>query len=114
MTPIVYFDLAGPDAKALAAFYSEVFGWQTNNFGQLTVEAKTPLMGGFRDDPAETMIYLGVPDVTAALEKVVAHGGRVHAPRYEVPGVVVLGLFYDVAGNRVGLVEMDGDTARIP
>jgi hypothetical protein len=27
---------------------------------------------------------------------------------------VVLGLFNDPAGNRLGLVEMDGDTPKIP
>ena len=45
---------------------------------------------------------------------VVAHGGQIVAPRFEVPGVVILGLFTDPAGNRMGLVEMDGDRAKIP
>jgi predicted enzyme related to lactoylglutathione lyase len=60
------------------------------------------------------MVYVGVPDVTAALEQIVAAGGKVHAPRFEVPGTVVLGLFNDPAGNAMGLVEMDGDKPKIP
>jgi predicted enzyme related to lactoylglutathione lyase len=67
-----------------------------------------------RTDPAERMIYLGVSGVTATLAEVVAHGGKVVAPRFEVKGVVVLGLFTDPAGNRMGVVEMRGDEPAIP
>ncbi len=41
-------------------------------------------------------------------------GGTVDVPRFEVPGVIVLGLFRDPAGNPMGLVEMDGDSPRVP
>jgi predicted enzyme related to lactoylglutathione lyase len=60
------------------------------------------------------MIYLGVADINATLEKIAAHGGAAASPRMEVPGVVVLAIFTDPAGNRMGLVEMDGDRRRIP
>ncbi len=114
-TPIVFFDIAGPDLSTLIPFYRAVFGWDANERGGLSVPVNgPPLMGTFRPDPAETMLYLGVPDITAALAKVVEHGGKVAAPRFEVPGVVVLGMFHDPAGNRLGLVEMDGAKARIP
>lgn len=114
-TPIVFFDIAGADPGALMTFYREVFGWDADARGGVSVPiGGPPLMGTFRGDIAEKVIYLGVPDVTAALDTVVAHGGSVAAPRFEVPGVVVLGLFLDPAGNRMGLVEMDGDRARVP
>ena len=114
-TPIVFFDIAGPDVPALTTFYKAVFGWEADERGGLSVPiGGPPLKGTFRPDAAERVLYLGVPDITAALEQVVAHGGSIHAPRFEVPGVVVLGLFHDPAGNRMGLVEMDGGTARIP
>lgn len=111
--PIVFFDIAGPDLASQRDFYREVFGWESGPGGNLTVAAQ-PLPGLLRTDPAERMIYLGVPDVTASLAAVVAHGGAVVAPRFEVPGVVVLGLFNDPAGNRMGVVEMDGDVAKVP
>ena len=113
-TPIVFFDIAGPDAAAQAGFYKGVFGWEVGAGGELTVDVQRPLMGLLRADPAEKVIYLGVTDISAALQAVVAHGGEVVAPRFEVPGRVVLGLFTDPAGNRMGLVEMDGDSAKIP
>ena len=63
---------------------------------------------------AERLIYIGVPDINAALAKITANGGAVVFPRTEVPGIVVLALFRDPAGNRMGLVEMDGDKPRVP
>ena len=112
--PIVFFDIAGPDLAAQRDFYAKVFDWTSTPDGRVTVPVVAPLMGTFRADPAEKMLYLGVADVTASLAKVVEHGGAVEAPRFEVPGVVVLGLFRDPAGNRMGLVELDGDQPRIP
>jgi predicted enzyme related to lactoylglutathione lyase len=114
--PIVFFDIAGPDAAAQRNFYTQVFGWEVDATGGVRTDiAGPPLSGLLRTDPAEKVIYIGVPDVSATLEKVVANGGKIHAPRFEVPGVVILGLFNDPAGNRMGLVEMGADgKAKIP
>lgn len=113
--PIVFFDIAGPDLASQRKFFADVFGWESAPTGHLTVPViSTSLKGFLRTDPADCMIYFGVPDVTATLAKIVEAGGSVQAPRFEVKGVVVLGLFSDPAGNHLGLVEMDGDQPRIP
>jgi len=114
--PIVFFDIAGPDAAAQSAFYNAVFGWEIGPGAMLNVPVThTPgLPGVLRADPAEKMIYLGVEDVTATLAAVTAHGGAVVAPRFEVKGVVILGLFTDPAGNRMGLVEIRDGAPVIP
>jgi len=112
--PIVFFDIAGPDDAALKRFYSSNFGWEFDQAGQFDVPVATPIKGAIRKDPIEKRIYLGVPDVTAALSLIEQSGGTVDVPRFEVPGVVVLGLFRDPAGNPMGLVEMDGDSPRVP
>ena len=112
--PIVFFDIAGPDDAALESFYSSVFGWELDQAGQFGVPVTTPIKGAIRKDPAEQRIYLGVPDVTATLSLIEQSGGTVDEPRFEVSGVVVLGLFRDPAGNPMGLVEMDEDSPRIP
>ena len=49
-----------------------------------------------------------------ALAQIKASGGSVDVPRFEVPGVVVLGLFKDPAGNEMGLVEIKDGTAKVP
>jgi hypothetical protein len=114
--PIVFFDIAGPDSAAQGAFYRAVFSWEIGPGGSLSVPvAHTPgLPGTLRADPAEKMLYLGVEDVTAALAAVVAHGGAVVAPRFEVKGVVILGIFTDPAGNRMGLVEIRNGAPVVP
>lgn len=112
--PIVFIDIAGPDAAAQRAFYSRAFDWEIEPDGHFRVPAVSPMPGVLRTDPAEAVIYLGVPDIEATLELVEANGGTVIARRFEVPGVVVLGLFADPAGNRLGLVEMAGDRRVVP
>ena len=108
--PIVFFDIAGPDAAKQQAFYRNVFGWEADPTGGVKVQiAGPPLSGLLRTDPADKVIYLGVKDVTATLGEIVKHGGKIHAPRFEVKGVVILGLFLDPAGNFMGLVEMGDD-----
>jgi predicted enzyme related to lactoylglutathione lyase len=112
--PIVFFDIAGPDAVAQQTFYRNVLDWTPNAGGMVSVQVSAPLMGSLRTDPANKIIYFGVPDINAAMHKVAANGGKVVAPRFEVKGVVVLGLFTDPAGNGLGFVELDGDKPRIP
>jgi predicted enzyme related to lactoylglutathione lyase len=109
--PIVFFDIAGPDMAKLSAFYSGVFGWNVDATGGIK---NAGLDGTLRQDPAAKIIYLGVPDVTAALNQVVAAGGAIVVPRFAVPGVAVIGLFKDPAGNGMGLVEMKDGKPVIP
>ena len=112
--PIVFFDIAGPDLARQAAFYRTVFDWDVAPDGRFTAPSVAPLPGTLRADPADKVIYLGVDDVSATLARIVANGGKVVTPRFEVKGVVVLGLFTDPAGNRLGLVEMAGGKPKVP
>ncbi|NKB35521.1 MAG: hypothetical protein GKR91_20665 [Pseudomonadales bacterium] len=119
-TPIVFIDIAGPEDSSLKEFYAEVFDWEIGPGGNFTTTVASPsdsppsLMGTIRTDPTEKVFYLGVEDISAKLEEVVGKGGEIDQPRFEVPGVVILGLFRDPAGNRVGLVEMENGMAKVP
>ena len=114
--PIVFFDIAGPDSAAQAKFYAAVFDWKVGPGGALAVpiQAGGTLNGTLRTDQAEKVLYLGVDDINATLAKVTANGGKVAAPRFAVPGVVILALFFDPAGNRMGLVEMKDGKPIVP
>jgi predicted enzyme related to lactoylglutathione lyase len=113
--PIVFFDIAGPDLAVQRKFYAEVFGWESAPTGHVSASVPPGKLPGFlRTDPAAVLLYFGVPDVTATLTQIVACDGAITALRFEVKGVVVLGLFTDPSGNQLGLVEMDGDKPRIP
>ena len=106
-------DIAGPDGASLRSFYSDVFGWEAATT-QFTVPVAAPFKATIREDPAEKRFYLGVDDVTGKLAEIQAHGGSIDAARFEVPRVVVLGLFRDPAGNPMGLVEMENGEPRVP
>ena len=113
--PIVFFDIAGPDLPKQKAFYDAVLGIKTDGMGRF----ETPAIGAaipalLRTDPQETVVYFGVDDINATMAKVTANGGKIHAPRFTVPGVVILGLFTDPAGNRVGLVERKNGNPIVP
>lgn len=114
--PIVFFDIAGPDLASQRAFYDAVFGIKADPTGQFQVPVIGTGMPGLlrTEQTKESMIYFGVDDINATLEKVVANGGTVFSPRAAVPGVVVLSLIVDPAGNRVGLVEMEDGRPVVP
>ncbi len=113
-SPIVFFDIAGQNDDDLKAFYNNVFDWSLDANGQTSVPVMAPIDGAIRKDPNEKRLYLGVEDIDATLTQIEQSGGSIDVPRFEVPGVVVLGLFRDPAGNPMGLVEMDGDRPRVP
>jgi predicted enzyme related to lactoylglutathione lyase len=117
--PVVFFDIVGAELPKQAQFYREVFGWQIGAGGDFSAPVAAPLRGNLRvedpkENPIERVIYLGVPDINATLATIAAHGGKTVLPRLEVPGVAILALFTDPAGNRMGLVEMDGGKAKVP
>ena len=111
--PIVFVDIAGPDSGPLQTFYSTVFGWDAGA-PQFSIPVVTPLTAAIREDPAEKRLYIGVDDVTSTLSEIESAGGSIDAPRFEVSGIVVLGLFRDPAGNPMGLVEMQDGDVKIP
>jgi uncharacterized protein len=100
--PIVFFDIAGPDAAKLKDFYAGNFGWDIDAANMI----KTPqLEGTLRQDPAEKILYIGVPNLDDAIKKVTASGGEIVTPKIPIPtGTFVV--FKDPAGNRMGLVEL--------
>jgi predicted enzyme related to lactoylglutathione lyase len=112
--PVVFFDVAGPDRAVLSRFYSNLFAWNIGADGTFTTGAPAPLPAALRQDPAATVVYIGVDDVTATLKRVTADGGSIVFPRLEVPGRVVIGMFKDPAGNNIGLVELKDGKPRIP
>lgn len=111
---IVHWELMGPDGDKLAAFYSNLFGWELQSYPGMddynVVDAEHSGVGGAIGSGNENMpsyqtIYIQVSSVDEHLGKAEANGGAIVAPRTVVPGTVAFGLFSDPAGNLVGVVE---------
>lgn len=103
--PIVYFDIAGPEAQALKSFYSTVFAWEIDGSATIAASSTGGIKGGVRQDPPEKILYLGVTSIDETLKQIKEAGGKTIVPRTAVPGVVTFALFSDPAGNRMGLAE---------
>ena len=99
--PIVFFDIAGPDAAKLKDFYAGNFGWDIASSNAI----QTPqLPGTLRQDPPEKILDIGVTDLDAAMANIKASGGTIETPKLPTPTGEQFVLFKDPAGNRMGLV----------
>ena len=93
-------ELMTTDAVAAMKFYNDVFGWQPSEALDMGPMGKYHMfnrphgmIGGMMNKPPEMahvpphwQIYLRVPDITAAAERVKANGGQILNGPMEVPG----------------------------
>ncbi|MBT8214404.1 MAG: VOC family protein [Acidimicrobiia bacterium] len=114
--PIVHWELMGPDGDAMAGFYKDVFGWESEGVPGFDQYYMVPgdhagiggaVGKGSAEMPAYLTMYIEVPSIDDHLAKIEAAGGATMVPRTVVPDTVVFGMFSDPAGNIVGLVEAD-------
>ena len=123
--PIVHFEIIGDDPAKLRSYYSGLFGWTFDTDSPVApaisdegdygfVSAPTTAdgrdigipagVGGGDGFDAHTIVYVGVPNVEAALLAAESLGGtRVLGPQQNPSGKLVVGQFRDPAGNLVGL-----------
>jgi predicted enzyme related to lactoylglutathione lyase len=86
---LVWNELASNDLDGSTAFYCQLFGWSIAQFPgseqvYLGIRNGEANNGGIRevtppDVPPHWLVYLGVDDLAAAMERVAALGGAVHA-----------------------------------
>ena len=126
MNPVVHFEMPAEDTNRMANFYTKVFGWKTQFFGEEmgnyvtiatteTDENGRPtkagvINGGFypkRDDmPAQsTSVVIGVENINESIKKIKASGGDVLGEPVEIPGVGYYVSFVDTEGNRVSILQ---------
>ena len=123
--PVVHFEMPYDDAKRVAKFYQDAFGWQMQQFGedmgnyviaQTTETANgrptTPgaINGGFfqktPDWPAQyPSVVIAVENIEAAMKDVGKAGGKVLGKPMDIPGVGRYVSFTDTEGNRVSLLQ---------
>ena len=117
--PVIHFEIVGKDGKALQDYYSELFGWEIDadnpmSYGMVAREGNLSpegigIGGGISAGPegydGHVTVYIGVPDVEAALTKAESLGGkRIMGPE-KIMDMVELGQFTDPEGNMIGVVR---------
>ncbi len=114
----VHFDIPVDDGDRAVRFYSQAFGWDLQRWGGMDYWPMAPADGpgiggalGMRSDEAPgVVLYLGVDDIDAALERVEAAGGRRLGDKAAIPTVGWTAQFQDTEGNRMGLFQSDEGT----
>jgi len=119
---IVHFEIPADDVEKLRRFYSELFGWKIEktpgpveyyNIETVPVDEKgMPIRlgvnGGMmkRQNPEHKPVnYILVESVDEYIKKIEALGGKVIAPKMEVPGICWWALALDPEGNQFAIMQ---------
>ena len=109
----IWYELLTKDAKAAKTFYDAVVGWNIDaepapgGMDYRMINAPDSAAGGvmqLNDDMLANgakpvwLGYIGVDDVDASVAKVVAAGGKVHLPAFDIPDVGRLAMVADPQG----------------
>jgi predicted enzyme related to lactoylglutathione lyase len=118
--PVLHFEIVGKDGERLQRYFGELFGWEidaSNPMSYGIVDREKNLSaegvgigGGVAGSPTDdyaghVTVYVGVPDVEAALVKAQELGGtRMMGPDKVMEGVEI-GLFADPEGHTIGVIK---------
>ena len=109
---VCYIEMPAVDINQSASFYQEIFGWQIRTRGDGSVAfddavgqvSGTWVIGRPPSPQPGLLIYIMVDSVTAAVEAVIAHGGKIVQPvGMDAPEITAR--FSDPAGNVLGLYQ---------
>jgi predicted enzyme related to lactoylglutathione lyase len=109
--PVVHWEIAGKDGKALLEYYATLFDWKVDsnnqwNYGMVETGGEGGINGGIMQSPHGTpfvTLYVQVDDVQAYLDKATGLGGTVVMSPTDMEGVGKIACFTDPDGNVVGL-----------
>ena len=126
MNRVVHFEIHVDDIERAKKFYSEVFGWEFEDysdyvgspyFGVVTGTEGLGINGGMvlrkGSRAAGTPVIsafvatVGVENYDAIEAKILANGGTVALPKYALPGMAWQGYYMDTEGNIFGIHEPD-------
>jgi predicted enzyme related to lactoylglutathione lyase len=116
MSRVVHFELPSTDLSASRKFYETVFGWKLTKWVGpmeywlvMTGDPATPGidggLGGAANELKGTVNTVEVVDLDETIQKVVANGGQVIAPKDEIPGVGWLAYVREPGGAVLGIIQ---------
>jgi predicted enzyme related to lactoylglutathione lyase len=113
----VHFEIAAGDVDRLKSFYSTVFGWTYEKWGDgehaywLIKTGQGPgIDGGFmrrREPGGLTVNTIDVASVDESVKTAVANGAALAVPEIPIPGVGWLAYCKDPEGTLFGMMQMD-------
>ena len=109
--PVLQWQLVAADPDRLATFYGRLFGWTITNRNALGYRQVTTggLSGGMWPAPAGApsfvQLFVGVPDVAAALAQAQELGATVIVPVTTLPDGDVMAVLADPCGVTFGVMK---------
>jgi len=111
--PVTWFEIIGPDARAIQKFYRDTFGWtmtpptgeEMGYYSMLTDHA--PGIGGGlgQGGPARVSVYIESAEPQKLLDRAVANGATTLMPVTTITPDTTIAMFSDPAGNTVGILK---------
>jgi predicted enzyme related to lactoylglutathione lyase len=116
-SPVVHFDISGPNPEELQSFYGELFGWKITpvpemNYALVDTQGGSGInggIGGSQGGQGLVAFYVMVDDLQATLDRAESLGGKTTQPVIVIPDTVTLAMFADPEGHEVGLVGTSMD-----
>jgi uncharacterized protein len=124
MGRVVHFEIHADDPERAVAFYTEVFGWTVNRFGEmdywlLTTGTDNPGIDGAILPRQGLRPQIGAPvvgmvntvqvtDLDATLAKAMERGATMALDKMDIPGVGTVAYMHDTEANVVGVLQPEG------
>ena len=114
MSRPIHFEIHGDDPVAATEFYSAMFGWKVEQWGDQPYWLYSTGEGGPGIDGAgapsqehgqKVVLTVQVDDLAASVEKTAAAGGTVIMESAPIPGVGTLAQVLDPNGVLIGLLQ---------
>ena len=113
--PITFVEILSPNSKELSDFYANVFGWEVYppqgamEYRVMNPKAENGVTGAIGDPYAGenwVTFYVGVKDIDAVIEKVIANGGSVKVPKFTTDTGFTLAIVRDSQEHVIGLQQV--------
>lgn len=109
-SPVVHFEITGPEDDQLPEFYAELFGWQPRPAGPAGYvqvgSGSAGIDGGIgAGDAAFATFCIEADDLQSVLDKVNLLGGKTADPITDLSGMVTFATFTDPGGLLIGLIQ---------
>jgi len=128
---VIHFEIQADDIERAKAFYTAVFGWSFEDYGEFTgspywgivtgPDDQPGINGGLLQRPAPTpgpgqgtngyVCTMGVDDYDAAEQRILDAGGQVALPKMALAGMAWQGYYLDTEGNTFGIHQPDPEAA---
>ena len=119
---IVHIEIPARDRHEAMKFYGELFGWETEEYPEMTYATFTSgsVGGGFSpvgDFPeinmstkaGDILLHIESEDIEADLARIEEAGGKTVVPKTDMPGIGWFAVFEDLSGNHLALFTPSGE-----